>query len=246
MSFQDTQLLKPIPQIERDMTLQDTLPGKRYESSMTMKDFDNLMLNMDKKMIEVTDELKKIDFTQIQKQVESSLKEVDMEKIMRDVENSLKNIDVEKIMADVKNSLKDINWDENSGEIKKAIAEAKEEIEKARIEIREINKEEIKKEMEEAKREIKKAKLELKNIDMDKIMAEAKEGIEEAKKELKLTKEMFNEMEKDGLINSKAGFTIEYKDKELYIDGQKQKPQVTDKYRKYIHDNHFKIKIEKE
>ena len=32
---------------------------------------------------------------------------------------------------------------------------------------------------------------------------------------------MFNEMEKDGLINQKDGFSIEFKDKDLYINGNK-------------------------
>jgi DNA repair exonuclease SbcCD ATPase subunit len=243
MSFQDT---KKKSKPTEEITLQDTLPGKRYDGSMTMKEFDNLMKDMDKKMIEVADEIKKIDFAAIEKQLEASLKEVDIEKIMKDVNNSIKAIDVEKIVADATKSLKEINWEEKNEEIKKALNEAKDEIEKAKIEIKEINKDEIKKELEEARKEIEKAKQEIKKIDMSKIMAEAKQGVEEAKKELKLTKEMFNEMEKDGLINPKDGFTIEYKDKDLYINGQKQKPQVTDKYRKYMKDDHFKIKIEKE
>ncbi len=57
---------------------------------------------------------------------------------------------------------------------------------------------------------------------------------------------MFNEMEKDGLINSKEGFTIEYKNKDLYIDGKKQSEKTTDKYRKYFKQDHFKIRIDKE
>ncbi|HMJ47594.1 MAG TPA: hypothetical protein VK498_09700 [Ferruginibacter sp.] len=243
MSFQDTS--QKTTRTE-EVTVQDTLPGKRYESALTMKEFDKLMKDMDKQMLEVATELKKIDFAGIEKQLETSLKEVDMEKIMNDVNNSIKAIDVEKIIADVKNSLKDINWEEKSGEIKKAMAEAKDEIEKAKIEIKDINKDEIRKELEEARKEIEKAKLEIRKIDMDKIMSEAKAGIEDAKKELKITREMFNELEKDGLVIIKQGFTIEYKDKDLYINGQKQKSSVTDKYRKYIKDDHFKIKIKKE
>jgi len=57
---------------------------------------------------------------------------------------------------------------------------------------------------------------------------------------------MFNEMEKDGLINSKEGFTIEYKNKDLYIDGKKQSEKTTGKYRKYFKQDHFKIRIDKE
>ena len=81
---------------------------------------------------------------------------------------------------------------------------------------------------------------------MGKIMEEAKNGINKGKEELKQIKMMFTEMEKDGLIDSQQGFTIEYKEKDLYINGTKQKEQVTDKYRKYFKEDHFKIKIDKE
>ena len=57
---------------------------------------------------------------------------------------------------------------------------------------------------------------------------------------------MFNEMEADGLINTRDGFTIEYKDKDLFINGNKQPEKVTDKYRKYFKGDHFKITIDKE
>ena len=244
MSFQDT-FQKKITRTE-EITIQDTLPGKRFEGSMTMKEFDNLMKDMDKKMLEVSEEIKKIDFAGIEKQLEASLKDVDFGKIRKDVETSIKTIDVEKIMDDVKKSLNEVKWDEKSDEIKKALTDARKEIEKAKIEVKEINKEQLKKDLEKARAEIEKAKIEIKKIDVDKIMSDAKKGIDEAKEELKLTKEMFREMDKDGLINPKDGFSIEYKDKELFINGQKQKPQVTDKYRKYMKDDHFKIKIEKE
>ena len=82
--------------------------------------------------------------------------------------------------------------------------------------------------------------------DMSKIMKEVQEGIEKAKQELKQVKAMFNEMEKDGLINPKQGFSIAYKGKDLYINGTKQSEQVTDKYRKYFKEDHFEITIDKE
>ena len=61
-----------------------------------------------------------------------------------------------------------------------------------------------------------------------------------------LTKELFTEMEKDGLINPRNGFTVEYKNKDLFINGKKQSEKTTDKYRKYFKQDHFKMTIEKE
>ncbi|MDQ6756439.1 MAG: hypothetical protein M3004_05845 [Bacteroidota bacterium] len=59
-------------------------------------------------------------------------------------------------------------------------------------------------------------------------------------------KEMTTEMEKDGLINKKEGYNIEYKNKELLINGKKQSNEVTEKYRKYFKGEDFQIKRSKE
>ncbi|MFZ1371514.1 MAG: hypothetical protein WAR78_14090 [Ferruginibacter sp.] len=224
----------------------DTIPDKEFMESMKMKDFDKLQSELDRTLKQVDAELRKIDLSGIEKQIESSLKSVDMEKIMKDVELSLKSIDMDKMMAGVSSSLKDIDLKHNSAVIEKALAEAKKEIENAKLEIKDIDKAAMKKEMANAEKEIEKARAEIKKIDLDKIMDEARAGIDKAKAELKLTKEMFTEMEKDGLIKSKKGFSIEYKNKDLYIDGKKQPGKVTDKYRKYFKEDPYKITIEKE
>lgn len=243
MSFQDTPYVN---QIMDTRIGADTVPDKFSNNTMKLKDFDGLIENLDKDMIRVGDEMKEIDMDMIRQQVEMSLKEVDMNKIMKEVEESLKDIDITELIADIKLSLQDIDWNDKEGEMKKAMLEAREELEKAKMEIKNIDREKIRKELQEAKVEIEKARNELKEIDMEKIMKEAKTGIDEARVELHQIKTMFTEMEKDGLINSGKGFSIEYKNKELYINEIKQPLQVTDKYRKYIKEDHFKIKIEKE
>ncbi len=251
MSFQDSPFSYTKFNVQEDSDMhqkctKDTVPEKEYSSSMKMKDFDNLQNVLDKSLLQAMDEVKKIDFTKMQKDIEASLKSVDMEKIMKEVNNSLKSIDLDKLLADAKSSLNDINWNDKSEEIEKSMKEAREEIEKAKLEIKDKDRDKIEKELEKAKIEIEKSKAELDKIDMNKIMNEARVEIDKTKEELKLTKEMFNEMEKDGLINSKEGFTIDYKNKDLYIDGKKQSERTTDKYRKYFKKDHFKIKIDKE
>ena len=67
-------------------------------------------------------------------------------------------------------------------------------------------------------------------------MLKAKTGMSELK-------EMTTEMEKDGLLNKKESNTIEYKNKELLINGKKQSPEVTEKYRKYFKGDNFKFKF---
>ncbi|MBK8520883.1 MAG: hypothetical protein IPL54_08370 [Chitinophagaceae bacterium] len=222
----------------------DTLPGKE---GIKMKDFEKLQAELEKISGAVDAELKGIEFSKLQQDaISKAMKAVDMEKMMKDVERSLKNIDLDKMMAHVSNSLKNADLNFKSTEIEKALAEAGKEIQKAKRELNEVDKEAIKQELAKAKKEIEKSKLEIERIDMGRIMDEARAGINKAKDELKLTKEMFTEMEKDGLINVKAGCTIEYKNKELYIDGKKQDEKTAGKYRKYFRQDHFKMTIGKE
>jgi hypothetical protein len=152
---------------------------------------------------------------------------------------------MEKMMAGVKSSLKNLNKEYINADVEKALAEATKEVEKTKIEIKDLDKE-VEKEMANARKEIEKSKFEIGKIDFDKIMNEARAGIDKAKEELRSVKEMFVEMEKDGLVDPKKGFTVEYKNKELYIDGKKQNEITTDKYRKYFKNDHFKMTIEKE
>ena len=221
----------------------DTLPDKE---GIKMKDFDKLQTEIDKSILQVNEEMKKMDFSKMQKEIEASLKNVDMDKIRKDIDLALKNIDMDKIMAEVCASVKNLTVEYKNEDIKNALAEAKVEIEKARLEIKEIDKDAIKKELDNAKKEIEKSMLEISKINIDKILAEARAGIDKAKDELKLTKELFTELEKDGLINPGNGFTVEYKNKELFIDSKKQSEKITDKYRKYFKQDHFKMTIEKE
>ena len=244
LSFQENPFVNQV--WNQPKTMQDTFPGKKHGDAMTMKEFDKLIENMDKEMLKFDNEMKKIDVDAILKQAELSMKAVDIDKIMRDVELSMKEIDLEKIQAEVTNSMKEIDMDKINAEVQAELKEAKQDMEKAKLEIKNIDRAEIKKELENAKLEMEKSKDEIKKIDMDKIMHEAKEGIEEAKQELKELKTMFTEMENDGLINSKNGFKIEYKNRDLYINGEKQKQSVTDKYRKYFKEDHFEMEIDKE
>ena len=239
MSFQDSPFVN-LGFAQQEPGGNDTIPERKQESSMRMKDYDRLMNDLDKTVLEeVRNHLKNIDLDYINKAVENSLNKLNMEKILREVEGSLKNIDMEKIMKEVRSSLTDVEWKKHNGEINEAMEEASKEIEKAKAEIRDIDMKSIRKELEKARIEIEKSKSALKEIDIDKILNEARSGMNEAKAALRQNKEMFYEMEKDG-------FSIEYKDRSLYINGNKQPEMVADKYRKYIKGDHFKITIDKE
>ena len=242
LSFQDTPYVKAILD-NQGQEPQDTTPPKKKQHSMTMKEFDKLSQDLDR---QVLDEIKQVDLAKIEKEVSENLQKADVDKMMKEVESSLKDIDVQKIMAGASVALKKVDLENINAETKQAFANAKQEVEKASQEMKNIDREAIKKELEHAKLEVEKSTAEMKKIDMDKIMKQAMEGIDKAKGELKQLKEMFTEMEADGLINSKKGFTLEYKNKDLFINGTKQPQQVTDKYRKYFKEEHFEITIDRE
>src|SRR5262249_25422305 len=111
------------------------------------------------------------------------------------------------------------------------------------------------------------AKEQMKNIDMDKLkiqmqelqnkfnsdeikkeidgaMKGAKESIEKAKKELQDLKDLTDQLQKDGLIDKKKGYSIEWKNGgELYINGKKQPKEISDKYRKYYKKDGWRIEM---
>lgn len=242
LSFQDSPLIhlqqQDIVAAEMDdlQNGNDTIPP---DKKMTAKDLDKLHVELDKAMKTVAEKLKEIDWSKLNLQISESLKDIDLDKIKNSVEQSLKALDMAAIEKDVQNALKEVDMKQVNVDIKQAMQEAKQELEK-------VNWNEIKKELADAKIEIEKAKIELKDLDLGKIMDEAKAGIEKAKTELKAMKTMFTELEKDGLIDRKKGFKLEYKDGSLYIDGKQQSQEVSDKYRKYAKDGKLHINIAKD
>jgi len=240
MSFQNTPF-GPIDKLDMLTDLQDTVPEKPKDRSgeMTINDFDLLIQHMDKEILEMQKEAARIDLDKMHQDINASLSKVDLDKIQRGIDKAMKDIDFAKIEAGVKSALQQIDWDEVNNDVRLSLQDAKKEIDK-------IDMESLKKEMEKAKLEIEATKNELKKINIDEVIKNANSGIARAKEELRLTKQMFNEMEKEGLINQRQGFTIEYKNKVLYINGRKQSESITNKYKPYIKEDPYKITISKE
>jgi hypothetical protein len=239
MSFQN--LYGPLEKMDSLTELQDTIPDKNSEAEngMTMKDYDQLMLKMDKGIINMQEEISKLNFDKMHKDIIASLDKVNFDKIQINIDKAMKDVDFAKIEKGVKTALREVDWDKINMDVKQSLQEAKKEIEK-------VNMQEVKKEMEAVKLELNKSRAEIEKIDFDDIMKNANKEIIKARDELKLQKTMFDEMEKEGLINQKDGFTIEFKDKELFINGKKQSQATRDRYQKYIKGDSFKINIRKE
>jgi hypothetical protein len=104
----------------------------------------------------------------------------------------------------------------------------------------------VKKELENAKKELARVKSAMKRQKMDikKELDKAKLEIDKAKVEVRDYQEMIYEMEKEGLLNTKENYTIEYKDGDLFINDKKQSQHITDKYKKYFKQKKIAIKKE--
>jgi hypothetical protein len=196
----------------------DTIPGdlnKEDYDEFKMKDLDKAMKELDINMDKLDEQMKHLDVN-IDKEIEESLAKVDFDKIGKEVEESVNAI----------------NWKELQKEIDNSMDQAQEEIKK--IDFNKINDEmkelQEKFQSKEFKEQFNSEKL---HKEIDDAMSKAKEGIEKAKEELREMKNFTDELAKDKLIDKKKGYTIEWKNGDLYINGKEQPKDVSDKYRKY-------------
>ncbi len=219
MAFQDS---SKVNNLKQQVKL-DTVPkNNNIDIEIDMKNVDEII----KKSLEQAEKsLKEIDWTRIKAQVEQSMKQIDMAKIQMEIDKSIKEINWDKIKSDINRSMKEID-----------VSKIKFDIEKNMEELKKVNFDELKKEMEKLKIEMELNKDHFK-MDMEKF----KKDMSKLKIELNELKEMNAEMEKDGLLNKNESNSIEYKNKELFINGKKQSPQAAEKYRKYFKGDNFKF-----
>lgn len=242
-SFQDSTILSK----QHKQTVLDTVPkvhNNEIDIELNLKGLDKTI----KESLEMAEKsMKEIDWNKISKEVEQSMKQIDMAKLQMEIDKSMKAIDWEKSLRqaqdEINRSMKEIDMSKMKLDIEKELKNVRkninsEEMKKSMEEIKKINFDELKKEMENLKKEMELNKDHFK-VEMDK----AKLEMLKAKKGLSEIKEMTTEMEKDGLINKKESNTIEFKNKELLINGKKQSPEVTEKYRKYFKGDNFKFKF---
>jgi len=78
-------------------------------------------------------------------------------------------------------------------------------------------------------------------LDFDKM----RKDLEKTKVELKGYQEMVYKMEADGLLKTNSDYKIEYKDGQLFINGDKQSMEVTNKYKKYFPKDGISIRKQK-
>jgi len=183
---------------------------------------------LDKAMKELDEEMKKLD------------QELKSGKIDKTIKEAMEKVDWKKMQAEIKASMEKVDWKKMQLEIEKAMKEAE-------VAMKSIDMSKLEKQMEALQETMKKHEVEMK-INSEKIreqvqesMKKAKVDMEKAREEMKFIKEFTDELEKDGLINKKKGYKIEVKNNELYINGNKQRKETSDKYRKYYKKDNFTI-----
>ncbi|MFT3681543.1 MAG: hypothetical protein QM791_14830 [Ferruginibacter sp.] len=229
----------PLQKIDSQELKKDSVPELSKEKHLNMQEYDQLVEDLQQELKKTQEKLSGVEMEKAMQEAQAAISNINFEKMQADISAALKAVDFASIEKDLAVAMTKTDW-------KKINTELKASLEAARKEMDNIKLEEVNKELEKAKAEVEKSKEALKAIDFDKIMADAATGITAASEELKQTKVMFNEMEKDGLINRKEGFSIEYRNKTLYINGKKQNEATTEKYRRYIHGDDFKITIDKD
>jgi hypothetical protein len=212
-----------------------TVPKQRNynKDEFRMKELDEAMKQLDIEMKNLDLHMKDLDI-EISKSVNEALAKVDFEKIGKEVEIELKKIDFEKISKEVEEELKKIDFNKISIEVNQSLKEAQEEI-------KNIDMQKLQNEMKELqlKLDSKEFKAEIENA-----MKDAKIEMEKAKQELRDLKDFTEELQKDGLIDKKKGYTIEWtKDGDLIINGKTQSKTISDKYSRYYKKDGYKIKM---
>jgi len=226
----------------------DTSHPRRHAS-----DEDAVRLNgLDEGLKQLDVQLKNIDInlsgldTTINNAVKLAINNIDFGAISRETTKALNSIDWKEIQNNINTSmeeankeLKNIDWKEVQNNINTSMQEANRELKK-------IDWNQVNSEINEATNKINtdeiKGQLNGLGDIINNAMSKASEGLENVRTELKNWKDFTNDLEKDGLINKKKGYRVEWKnDGELYINGTKQTKEVSDKYRKYYKEGGYTI-----
>ena len=224
--------------------LKDTVPPEQKDDDDDIEfkfktgDIDKAIADMERELQKATGEFKNRDWKKIDEErnrAMQEMKKVDFEKIKKEMHEAFNSVEWEKIQKEIASSLRQLEEvrlhrlrKELEENLPKQLAEAERQFEKNK-KAQELQSEKLNENIGRSLEET------MKNL--DKSLARAKEQLKELKK-------MTLEMEKDGLIKKGENATIKYKNGELFINGKKQSKEVTDKYKHYFKKGNVYINIE--
>src|SRR6266508_3374520 len=202
-----------------DTTTSNYTTRDTSEPKQRNNDQDEFRMNeLEDAMKKVYEDNIKTDVNNSIREAQEELKKIDYEKMREDIEEQMKKIDVDKIKTDVNKS-----------------------IQQAHDKLKQIDMQQLHNEMLELQQNFNSDKF---KKQIEDAMKDAKQSMEKAKRELQDMKEFTDQLEKDGLIDKKKGYTIEWKKEgDLYINGKKQPREVSDKYSRYYKKDGYKIEM---
>ncbi|MBB1283640.1 hypothetical protein HRH25_04570 [Flavisolibacter sp. BT320] len=207
----------------------DTIPKKQKK----VRDLDEALAEIDRGELELQRALKDFDGEKMEKEIREAMKsmEIDMAKMKVDIEKAMKEIDSEKISLEIQKAMKDVDAEKISKEMKESL---KVEMQKVQTEMQRA-----KEEMQTVKEiDMSKMKTELEKIgpEVENAMKEAKVSIEKARKEITSYKNLVEALDRDGHLDKTKDYKIEYKNKELTVNGKKLSVEAVQKYNAYLSD----------
>lgn len=193
----------------------DTTPGTQQGFDKAMKQLDINLDNLDVQMKDLN--------INLDKQIDAIAK-INIEDIQKQTAEAMKAIDWDKIQQSTYESLKAVQDEIAKIDFSKTQNDMKDLQQKMQSDEfkSQFNSERIHKEINEA-------------------MEKAQAGINKAKEKLQQMKEFTDALAVDGLIGKKKGYTIEWKEGNLYINDKEQPKSISDKYRKYEEEGKIKI-----
>ncbi len=251
----------------------DTVPA--IDKTMIDGDLDRAIEELNRAKENLERQLQKTDWEKVHRDMSAAFEKIDSKKMQQQMARAMKQIDMQKMQLKAQEAYSKIDWQrmkENMDKAKDAMSEAErismkkgmqhamEETKRAMEKMKSVDSKQMHQEMERAMEKIRQQEGRIR-LDMEKVrkhtmqnfgeefhkkMEKAMEKVHRAGEELQAYKEMVNEMEKDGLLNSRQPYTIEYDNEELLINGAKQPAAVTDKYKRYFKSGKVRIKKEKE
>jgi hypothetical protein len=161
--------------------------------------------------------------------------EQDLNKAMQELNENLQemNVDLQAMNQDLQRSMHEIDFENLQDDIEASVAKVDMEALQESIEsVKSINLENIRQNLEVAKEQLDKLQPEL-----ERSMKASRESLEKAKANLRGYKSFIEELEDDGLIDKREGYTVEHRDGQLLINGKAQSRDVYNRHRSFLEKN---------
>jgi len=213
----------------------DTLPAiTEFETGR----LDEALNYLDEQIRNTTGEMHTIDKARMLQQIEAAARQIDLDKIQSEARAVIKKIYFEKLSRDIDRAVASIDKAQLDKDIACAMtAIPKIDKEQLRNELRTalegVQLDQLKGQLENAKKDL---RLQQRNLgrELEQLRPGISPELRDTRRQLQQLKDAYQEMERDGLIEKGPNNRIQFRDGELYINGEKQTRGVSEKYRHYF------------